>query len=119
MEAFYQRVFKNFHRERRPREQKPQGTGHAVGLLKEYTGMSWEELARALGMLPSTVTSISRRSSKLSIPICRACRRVAYIHNLPVLTKWFDELFLRMVRTQRRVRADTRPEDRKWYDEIR
>ncbi len=118
-ESFYQRLFRSFHRNRRMKEVRPQTTGEALGLLKEHTGMSWEELSRNLGILPSTAAQMVRRSSKLPIPVCAACKRMAERYHLPVLEEWFNVLLRHSVMTRRRAKSDDRPEDRRYYNEIR
>ena len=117
--SFYQRLFRAYHRNHRPREDKPQNTAEALSMLKDYTGMTWEELARNIGVLPSTVVFMVRRNSKIPIPVCAACKRMAEKYNFPVLEEWFNTLLRYMVRTKRRTKSDDRPEDKKYYDEIR
>ena len=118
-ESFYQRLFRAYHRNHRPHEVKPQTSGEALGLLKEYTEMTWEELARSIGMLPSTLALAVRRSSRLPIPVCEACKRLAGKHGFTVLEKWFHDLLMYTIRTRRKTKDDYRTEDRKYYDEIR
>lgn len=118
-ESFYQRLFRTYHRSHRPREVKPQTIGEALGLLKEYTGMTWEELARTIGVLPSTLTLMVRRSSRLPVPVCEACERMTVKYHFPILEKWFHDLLMYTLRTKRKTKDDYRTEDRKYYDEIR
>lgn len=119
-ESFYQHIFRSFHREHRIKENRPESTGEALSMLREHTGVSWEELARLIGVLPSTVTAMVRRNSKLPLPVLAACCRMAREYDLPVLEDWLNKYLMKAVRTQRRTKSDEgRPEDRKYYDEIR
>lgn len=89
-------------------------------MLREYTGLSWEDFARMIGVQPSTAASIVRRNSRLDVSVCAACRRLAREFHLPKLTDWFDKELLRLVRTQRNRRdSGIGSENRKYYDEIR
>lgn len=112
--GFWETLFRHYHTEQRSqpeRNHRQMTLPIALMTLRDFSGMTREQLSARLGIMPHTLKLLEERNGYFSQDHCLACERIAASFDLQELAMFFDLAAVQAGRIVRRGHRSTKDRD--------